>query len=326
MTTLVTGATGFIGGHLCAHLVALGEEVRVLARDPSRLAEELRNRVEVVTGDLTAPESLSKAVDGAVKILHLGGTTHALHPSTYFKINARGTRNLIKAVRKAGSGLKRFVFISSIAAAGPSPEGIPLDESCRPSPCTPYGSSKLEAEIMLRNATDFFPVTVLRPPIVYGQGDRATLEFFKFAALGLLPRARPDRMYSVIHSLDLARAIYLASEVPSDESGTYFVSHPKAVSWNSMMRTIHRAVNPGREIKVTVSNGMLRLAAEIGEIAQGWFGMNLRINRSRLGEFMPRAWLCSPEKARIDFGFRAEIDLAEGVRQALDWYREKGWL
>jgi nucleoside-diphosphate-sugar epimerase len=325
MTILVTGATGFIGRHLAEHLLKRGDRVRVLVRDPARLSPTLADRVEVVTGDLTGGASLVEAVRDVESIFHLAGVTHALRPATYMDINAGGTARLLAAVQDVRPPLGRFLLVSSLAAAGPSPRGCPIDEDRTPAPTTPYGRSKLRAEELLVAAQ--VPGTIVRPPIVYGEGDEATLEFFKIARRRLFPTSAPlDREYSFIHAADLVRGIADAAFSPVTAARTYFLANHTTTTWNELIGTIHRVLGVSRVLRFTLSDGTLRLAAEFGEVAQAWFGVNLRINRSRVGEFLPKSWLCSPARAEQDFGFRAELTLEQGLRRAAEWYIEKGWI
>jgi nucleoside-diphosphate-sugar epimerase len=327
MRALVTGATGFIGAHLVESLLGGGNEVRVLVRDPARLAENLRSRAEVLRGDLGDPSTLRAAVRGTERIFHLAGATHALRPAEYLRANTLGTRNLAAAVLREKPPIDRFLYASSLAAAGPGQSPRPIQEDDPPHPLTPYGESKLRSERMLAGIADRIPLTVVRPPIVYGPGDRAGLEFFKYARRRIFPTAAPrDKYYSAIHVFDLVRGIEMAAASPRALSRTYFLAHPQPTTWNGLMTAIHSSLGIRRPIRIVLGANMIRIAAEFGEIAQRWLGVNLRINRSRLGEFLPRFWVCSTEHATEDFGFTGEIDLQAGMDNTVEWYIDNGWI
>ncbi len=325
MTTLVTGASGFIGSRLTELLLDEGVEVRVLARNPSALPPSLKGRAGTARADLSTGEGLKEAVGGVATVIHLAGTTHALRGSEYMRVNARGTALLLAALRNSCAGLSRFVLVSSQAAAGPGCGTVPVTEGDEPCPCTPYGRSKLKAERLVGKAG--IPFTIVRPPIVYGPGDKATLGFFRLAKIGILPVTHGrDRWYSLIHVDDLVRGIADASRSARASAGTYFLSCGEPVTWNRMMEGIRAAVGAGRVRRLNLSTSALRIAAAAGESMQGLLGLNLRINKSRLGEFLPACWICSPAKAARDFGFECRIGLEEGLRETARWYREKGWL
>ncbi len=327
MTTLVTGATGFIGAHFAGLLTARGESVRVLARNPSRLPPSLAGKVEVAAGDVASGAGLDEAVRGASRIIHLAGTTHAPRPSEYMGVNAGGTARLLHAVLRAGGNVDRFLLVSSQAAAGPARSPEPVREEDEPAPCTPYGRSKLAAERLVLREAGRVPITIVRPPVVYGPGDKATLGLFRIAKLGILPVSHPgDRWYSVINVIDLVRGIDLASRSAKAESGVYFLANRNASTWNDMMAGICASIGVKSAWKLNLSQSTLRIAALAGDAAQGILGLNIGINSTRLGEFLPPRWTCSAEKALRDFGFANEIPLVRGLGEAAKWYAREGWL
>ncbi len=146
MRSLVTGASGFIGRRLARELVRRGDEVACLVRRTSRTAPLSGLPVELVVGDLGDPGSLDAAVKGRDRVFHLAGVVQALDEADFDTANTRGTANLVGACLRAAPGLKRFVFVSSIAAAGPSGPGRPVVETDAPKPVSAYGRSKLAAE------------------------------------------------------------------------------------------------------------------------------------------------------------------------------------
>ncbi len=151
MHALVTGGQGFVGSHLCARLVAQGHRVRVLARPSSDLGNLAGVDVEVVRGDVTQPASLPSAVAGCDVIFHVAGALKGLREQDLFRVNADGTRNLLAAAAGARPRPSRFVYVSSVAAAGPSPGGsAPRTEEMPLQPLTWYGHSKLAGENAVR--------------------------------------------------------------------------------------------------------------------------------------------------------------------------------
>ena len=175
---LVTGGTGFIGGHLLEKLGGAGEPVRcLLRRDPRR---PLPPGVETVRGDLLAPQGLDAALRGVDTVIHLAGVTKALRPADYYAGNLRATENL--AVALQGRPI-RLVHVSSMAAAGP---GKALVEDAEPRPVSHYGCSKLEAERVVRALLP--EAVIVRPPVVYGPRDADVYQILKSVAKGITRR------------------------------------------------------------------------------------------------------------------------------------------
>ena len=186
MRVLVTGGTGFIGVHLVAELVARGWQVRCLVRTTSDRRPLSPYDVEYVVGSLTDPMAMQHAVKDVTYLFHLAGVTKARVTSDYDRINHVGTRALLEACLASNPGLKAFVYISSIAAAGPSVPGHPRTENDAPQPVGPYGQSKLCAEQAVLASRDRLPVIVLRPSAIYGPYDTDFLSLFRAVKRGWL--------------------------------------------------------------------------------------------------------------------------------------------
>ena len=214
MTTLVTGASGFIGSHLVEALLARGARVRVLLRKSSSREWLSGLQIESVIGDLFSPAPLREAVRDVDYIYHSAGVTKARTPAEYFKGNTLGTKNLLAAVREINPGLKRFVQISSQAAVGPSPSSTPIDETVVAHPITNYGRSKWAAEEECHAQASAFPITIVRPPVVFGPRDKDVFEFFRTVSRGLQPMVGfSDKQVSMVHVADLVRGFILAGEI-----------------------------------------------------------------------------------------------------------------
>ncbi|SRR5579884_929643 len=319
---LVTGATGFIGGHLAEALQRRGAEVRVLARDPRRLQARFG---EVVRGDLADPAALTAAVQGVDVVYHVAGLTKARRESDYFAVNHVGTVHLLDACRRSNSALRRFVLVSSQAAAGPSCEGRPVRESDPPHPVSAYGLSKLKAEQAALACSGLFPVTIVRPPVVYGPRDRDTLLFFRVARYGLVPRLAVIRALSIVHVADLVRGIRRAAETPAAANRVYFLANEQPVSLPELAEPIARALG-ARPIPVPVPVTSLFAVAALAELLARLTGRITPITRNKVREATQREWVCDPSRAARELGWRAEIPLLDGLRETAAWYRQAGWL
>jgi dihydroflavonol-4-reductase len=325
---LVTGATGFIGTTLVERLVARGEQVRALVRDPAKAAELRGMGAELVRGDVEVPESLVGAVPDVDVVVHLAGLVKALTRAELFKVNAEGTRALAEAVVR--SGRTKFVLVSSLAAAGPSRPGHPRVETDRPAPVSLYGQSKLAAEDALRAFAGSLHGSIVRPPIVYGPRDKEFLpSLFGLAKVGLVAKSGlADKRYSLIHVDDLVDLIVLAAEkgAPLDEAGTsgvYFGSDGVEYTWEALAQGALGAMGR-RGTVVPVPEFVTWLAAGASSAAARLTGRPAILSLDKMMEIREPAWTCSPEKARRELGWRARVSFVDGMRESIRWYRERG--
>ena len=325
MLALVTGGQGFIGSHLCARLVAEGHRVRVLARPSSDLSGLAGLQVDVVRGDLTEPASLGPAVSGAEAIFHVAGALKGLRETDLFRVNADGTKNLVVAAA-AEPRPARFVYVSSIAAAGASPGGtVPRTEEMPPQPLTWYGHSKLAGEQAVRSVAGL-AWTIVRPPIVFGPRERDVYGYFRIARRGVLPVVGfSDRYFSLLYAEDLADGMIRAAAAASAVGQVYFLAGPEVVSWLELGRLIASALGiTGRVLRLpeTVAVG----AGALADLFARARGRPEIFSSQKVIEMLAPAWVCSAEKAARDFGWRAATPLPDALRATARWYREHGWL
>ncbi len=330
MIALVTGATGFIGSHLLPKLLENGHKVRCLARSGPARQKLSGLPVEVCTGDLSDPASLAKAVRGADCVFHLAGLTKTHIESEFYEVNARGTRNLAQAAARENPELKKFIYLSSLSAAGPVLEGMPpLTEDIPPHPVSHYGKSKLMGEEAVLEIAGQVPVTILRPTAVYGPGDRDFYLFFKTIEKGLFFYWGEGR-YSLIYVEDLVRAIMEAAGRPgakgSRNAGIYFLSDGNIYTNTEIAAAIARAMpwaKREKPLKVPLPRFLLPMAAVFSGIGRRDSGI---INRDKIREMGFKDWCCDADRARRELGFEPKITLKEGVKWTADWYRIHQWL
>jgi nucleoside-diphosphate-sugar epimerase len=324
MRALVTGGQGFVGSHLCARLVAEGHRVRVLARPASDLRNIAALELEVVRGDVTEPVSLPAAVAGCDVVFHVAGALKGLREQDLFRVNAEGTRNLLAAAAQARPS--RFVYVSSLAAAGPSPGGrTPRTEDMPPRPLTWYGRSKLAGEDAVRSAVGL-SWTIVRPPIVFGPRERDVLRYFRFARRGYLPVVGfSDRYYSLVYVENLAEGLVRAAEAHAAAGQVYFLADAEAVSWVELGRLIASALGvAGRPLRLPET--VATAAGVVADVLARVRGRPDIFSSQKVIEMLAPAWVCSSDKAARDFGWRAATSLSEGLAATARWYREHGWL
>lgn len=326
MLALVTGGQGFVGSHLCARLIAEGHRVRVLARPSSRLDNLAGLDVDVVRADITEAAGLAAAVAGCDVVFHVAAVLKGLREQDLFRVNAEGTRNVAAACIAAAPPPARFVYVSSVAAAGPSPGGrAPLTEDMPPRPVTWYGRSKLAGEDAVR-AMAGLEWTIVRPPIVFGPRERDVLDYFRIARRGWLPVVgRSDRFYSLIYAENLAEGLVRVATSGTSAREIYYLTGAEIVSWAELGRLIAAALGvAGRVLRIPES-----VASAAGRLADVLARARRRpaiFSSQKVLEMRAPAWVCSAAKAERDLGWRAATPLADALASTASWYREHGWL
>ena len=314
-TVLVTGATGFIGSHLVKRLLECGSRVRCVTRGNSTVTG-----AETVRGDYASGAGLKEAVDGVETVFHLAGVTKALRPEDYFAGNAAATENLARVC----AVVPRFVHVSSLAAVGPSSGSSDLTEDAEPHPVSNYGCAKLQGEQAVRRLLP--GAVIVRPPVVYGPGDRDVLEMLRSLARGIdLRIGREERWFSAIYVGDLVEALLAAAQSDGAGGRTYFVAHAEPVSWTVFAATAG-GILKRRARRITIS---ARTASAAGTVAGWWAGLRGRpsiLSADKLCEALYPRWTCSAELARRELGFVAATGLEDGLARTIGWYKEQGWL
>jgi nucleoside-diphosphate-sugar epimerase len=320
---LVTGATGFVGGHLVERLARDGHEVTALVRSPAKAARLLKPEIRLERGDLHDEAALARAVAGQDVIYHVAGSVAARDEAAYMAGNRDGTRNVIRAAEAAGR--PRFIHVSSMAAGGPSRKGVPMTVADRPHPVTAYGRSKLAAEAVVRASA--LPWTILRPPTIYGPNDRDNLiKVFRIARTGIAPVFGDGSMeLSAVYAPDLADALVLAAAAPAAAGQTYYANHPEVLTSAGLVRLIGRAM--GRTVRIVgVPEPLGRvILAATGGVAS-LLGRVTILNLDKANEFFQPAWTGDPAPLMADTGWRPAHDMASGLAETWRWYRAAGWI
>jgi nucleoside-diphosphate-sugar epimerase len=321
---VVTGANGFIGARLVRALIERGVTVCACVRPISRLAALEGLAVRTYCPDWSGPEAGAGVLEDADYVFHLAGRTSARTAAEYREANATLTRRVLAACAARASRLRRFVHVSSLAAAGPSRGAVPRVETDPCEPLTDYGRSKREAEEHVLAARSALPVTIIRPPTVFGPGDRQTLPLFRLMRRGLVP-VLSDRPLSVVHVDDLMAALLLAADSPVAVGETYFVCDPTPQTWASMGAAISEAVGR-RPLAIRIPAPVLRAAAWGAELLSLPTGQAPFFNRQKVTEILAPGWVVSCEKARTQLGYQPRAPLPVALVETLRWYVDHGWL
>jgi len=322
MKVLVTGATGFVGSHLAEALRRRGDEVTALARSASKAAALAPLGVRVVPGDLHDRAALQRAAEGQDVVYHVAGVVAARSEADFMAANRDGTHNLVEALGQTGTG--RLVFVSSMAAAGPTIKGRPLRGDEAPRPVTAYGRSKLAAEQAVTASA--LPWTIVRPPMVYGPRDQEVLKVFRLARFGVAPvLGDGSQELSAVHGGDLADGLIAAGTAAVAAGRTYYACHPEIFTGADMARAVGRAMGKFPaviRVPATIGRGVLMLT----EAAAKLTGHTTILTADKANEFFQPAWTGDPTPLMRDTGWKAAHDLRSGLEETYRWYRTAGWL
>jgi nucleoside-diphosphate-sugar epimerase len=325
---LVTGATGFIGSHIADELYKMGYQVRCTVRKSSNLRWLKDKPYELVDASLNDESSLIKAVEGVDYVFHSAGLTAARDMNEFLEGNRNGTVNLLNAIKKAAPGIKRFVYVSSQTAAGPSKSyEKPVDEMCESKPITSYGKSKKAAEDEVLKFRSELPVTIVRPSAVYGPRDVEIYKIFKTVKMGLGTLVGFNPKYiNLIHSDDLVRGIIQSALSEKSVGNTYFLASEEMYTWPQLIGIIQEALGKKFVVKLRLPHFLVLQVAGIS----GFFGKFSKkppvFNYEKGIDFIQDYWTCSVERAKKDFGFRQMVPVKEGIENTIKWYRENKWL
>ncbi|MBF0553942.1 MAG: NAD(P)-dependent oxidoreductase [Nitrospirae bacterium] len=319
MNALVTGGTGFIGSHLVEELIRRGYNVSCLVRNTSRLSWLEGFPVTLIQGDCRAVEPLRDCPGDFDYIFHLAGITKTSSAEEFYCTNSKGTANFIETVRH-NNKIKRFVYLSTLAAAGPCRDEVPANISAIPQPVSDYGKSKLEAEQCVLKCKDNIPVTIIRPPAVYGPRDKDMYVIFKMIYHGVFPYWG-ESYYSMIYVEDLVRAVIDSVNTDKTIGKTYYLSDLNIYSSCDIANAIAEELNC-HYLKVRVPKFLMHPIASISEKIL----KHSIINSDKIRELNYTHWTCNSGDAMKDLGFDPKVCLKEGIKWTANWYKIHKWL
>lgn len=327
MRCIVTGATGFIGSHLTEFLSNNGSEVICPVRNINRLRYLKSIEARVITFENLEYElAKNNKLD---YVFHLAGATRALDYAGYRAANVDLTKYFLDLILNKVDlkFFKRFVFVSSQAVSGPasSPDSF-ITEQDPPNPISLYGRSKMEAETIVRQYGVHIPYVIIRPSTVFGPYDIDVLGVFKSCKYRIAPcLTGKNRKVSVIFVKDLVRGIKTAAFSEHSTRGTYFITDPEPVVWRDFIREIANVMGV-RVFILPIPGFILRFLGLGADILGKFSGKPFLFRTEKIDEMDQWFWVCSSERARIDFGWAPQNSLRDNLQKTFDWYKKEGWL
>lgn len=319
---LVTGSTGFIGSHLVDKLVEKGYTVRCLIRRESNTGILKGKNVELAEGDYSDPEKLKKALKDIEIVFHLAAVINGKSRETFFNANVSGTENLIKAYGDMDQRKTKFVFISSIAASGPATGKGLKNENEPDKPVSLYGESKLLAEGIVKKFGGKIPYVILRPPNVYGPGQKELSILIKVIKMRIMPLLGGRNSYSSFSYVDdVVDALVLAGESDSAVGKTYFISDNKVYTWRETAKEIARLLKVYPFV-IPISDRILLIAAWKLRLLSGIFKFDPPFSPGDLKSIRKNSWVFDGSKLMNELGFKPKVSMKEGLKRTIDYYKD----
>ena len=308
MRVLLTGASGFVGSHIMERLVRDGHVLTLLVRSPWVGDVPPGGRLE--RGSLEDPATLAAACKNVDVVVHCAGLTKAVRATDFDRVNGVGTARLLRAAKQENS-IKRFLLISSLAAAGPATPDRPAVETAVPNPVSAYGRSKRTGELRVMEQ-DRLPWIILRPPLVYGPRDKELLPLLRWAERRRLPIPHTGRQpLSVLYVEDLAAAVSQCLLRDECCNRVYHVADPV---WTTPEGLVEAIAGPARS-RFLVSRRVLRGLCLAGHAGSRLSGRPSMFSLWKWPEWSAPGWVCDSRRLARDIGFVAQTDLAEGIRR-----------
>lgn len=314
----LTGATGFVGGRVLHGLLAAGHHVRALARDPKKLADQVpsADALTVIPGALDDRAALTDLVQDADVVVHCAGLTSARNARIFHDVNVTGTAKVVDAALEAAPAA-HIILISSLAAREPH--------------LSPYAASKRAAEDIVARLIPIKNWTILRPPAVYGPGDKATLPFFKMAAAGFC--CVPGRKFaatqhlSLIHVDDIASAVIAAAGAVAPLGSVFELRDDCSEGYDWQALTQAAAIAVGKTpLRVSIPYPVMLCVGAFAALIAGTCGKEPTLTIGKVKEIFHCDWVVRQNRLSEYVDWSPKMSVEEGFRQTVQWYKKENWL
>lgn len=363
--SLITGAAGFVGRRLVADLLARGDQVIAVDRfsrfDPHQIdwtqppppflspgrtvsapppisvsRGAMPERLSVVQTDIRDTDAITRVMGGVDRIFHAAAAVSTQSLTLSRSINVDATEAIAKAATSQPTP-PVFVYLSSLAAAGPSDVAVKESDDCHP--VSHYGRTKLEAEFRLHGLAGELPITIIRPPCVIGPGDRNLFALYQTVRAGWNLVLTKTARYSYISVVDLVPALLTASErgrrleglneagqIEPQSIGTYYLTDPKPVTFVQLADMIAATIQKDRVRHVRVPEMIGWMIGGYGEVMLRVLGRRVFLNLDKIREGVAGSWVCDGTRAAEELSFAPAADLATRIEQTTQSYRQAGWI
>jgi nucleoside-diphosphate-sugar epimerase len=302
----VTGATGFIGQAICSSLLARNYSVRILVRDPRKASVPGLSGAEIAHGDIADTASLDRLVGDADAVIHCAGSVRGATQAQFDRVNVEGTRNILAAI-KTSAARPRLLSISSLAAREPQ--------------LSFYAGSKRRAEQLLQEEGGDIAWTILRPPAVYGPGDRELLPVFRLMARGLaFTPGLPNARFSMLHVNDLSSAVvaWLGSDPVTRGLFAIDDGQTKGYDWFEVGKIVGELCNRNVHV-IRAPSWLLDLPAWVNSRIGAILGTSPMLTPEKLRELRHHDWVCDNAEFQQSIDWRPQVKLPEGLLTTPNW-------
>jgi dihydroflavonol-4-reductase len=324
MHVVLTGASGFLGGWIARLCREAGYPVSALVRRPDVRLPAAGVQLRLV--NFSDVRQLASALSDAEVLIHCAGGGQVLNTADFYTQNLETTATLLAGVRLSGASLQQFILISSLAAHGPARRGCPAHEESPDQPVSHYGRSKWMAEGLALRYQHHFPITILRPPALYGPGDRKLLTLFRQVQRGWVPVPVLNDQLSWLYGPDCAEAVLTCvRQPPVAPVRRYFLSGSEVCMTAELVNLMANTLNcTARLFRVPLP--VLAGAAYLSECVARLRQQPGLLTRDKYRDLCQAQWYCSSALIAQALGWQAKTMLSEGVATTAAWYREQGWL
>ncbi|MDR2860634.1 MAG: NAD(P)-dependent oxidoreductase [Elusimicrobiota bacterium] len=319
MKILLTGANGFVGSHIAKELTDNNNEVICLIRPTSNLSWLEGLDLSYRKASFNNKEELKSCVRDIDIVVHCAGLVRAINKEEYFEVNVENTKRLCEAVLSENPNLKKFIFISSQAAMGPSKSQNPKSLDENENPVSDYGLSKLAAEKEIKKLlSGKIPYTILRPASVYGPRDKDIFIFFNLVHKHFKPMTLKKRFLQLVFVEDIAKAVISALNNSKSDNKTFFLAQKTPYKWADIAEIIAKGAKK-KVFPLPLPDFAFYIAAFIAENLAKISKKPAVLNKQKINEMLQTYWIGDTAPAERDLGL-IFTSLEKGSQKTYNWY------
>lgn len=325
MRVVLTGANGFVGSHILENLLKVQYEVVCPVRKTSNLKFIENCNAIIKYGDLSDPVFLDQVISNADIVVHCAGAVRALSFEEYYRVNTAITSQIVETVKKHKEHIKKFIYISSQSAVGPTLSTVPKAFGVE-EPVSDYGKTKLFAEKEVIKLDGFVPYTILRPAAVYGPRDKDIFTIFKIVHNKFSLKTMSKHLVQIVYVEDIAKIIteVIKQDHYITDNKIYSVCDGKVYSWKDIADTIAEV----NYIPVKFTIPIFDFVFKVAGMFYGFIEMITKkpqvLNIQKVGEILKENWIVGNTQILNDLGFEFE-KLETGAIKTYNWYKENKW-